>query len=131
MPSQVGTTYGTRFQFQGTGIVIYSGTGDPEGTQIGSVGDLYLRKDASAVRPPIYSKISGTDTTTGWTAIAGAGAVSANILGPSSASLRVTGNLSGGQAGGGQMSLTGNAPTVRVAVIFAPQSATIGATGNT
>lgn len=70
MSSQVGTTYGTRFRFQGLDLLVYGGTGSPEGVQSGSVGDLYVRADPGATNPAIYVKRSGTATTTGWVPLA-------------------------------------------------------------
>lgn len=69
MSAQPGTTYGTRFRFEATGTWVYAGTGTPEGAQVGTVGDLYVRADASLANPPLYYKASGTATNTGWEAL--------------------------------------------------------------
>ncbi len=45
---------------------ISSGTGTPEGSVVGSVGDLYLRTDGST-STTLYVKTSGSATKTGWT----------------------------------------------------------------
>lgn len=46
---------------------ITSGTGAPENRVVGSVGDLYLRKDGGAATT-LYVKTSGALTRVGWTA---------------------------------------------------------------
>lgn len=48
--------------------VIYTGTGSPENNQVGSIGDLYLRRDGGT-NTTLYVKESGTNTDTGWAAI--------------------------------------------------------------
>jgi len=73
MSAQAGTTYGTRFVFTATGQAIYSGTGSPEGVQVGNVGDWYVRADPGTTAPGLYVKRSGTATTTGWVAVAEVG----------------------------------------------------------
>ena len=74
MSSQAGTTYGTRFRFEASDGQVYSGTGSPEGVQTGSVGDWYLRTDATSISAALYYKLTGTATTTGWNAIDPTGA---------------------------------------------------------
>ena len=71
MSAQAGTTFGTRFVFTATGQTICAGTGSPEGALVGSVGDLYVRLDASALNPALYAKLSGAATNTGWEAVGG------------------------------------------------------------
>lgn len=44
---------------------VFSGTANPEGGQVGSVGDVYLRT-TGGVSSTIWFKISGTATNTGW-----------------------------------------------------------------
>lgn len=46
---------------------VRQGTGSPAGVVVGSVGDLYLRRDGGAATT-LYVKESGTDTTAGWVA---------------------------------------------------------------
>jgi hypothetical protein len=70
MSAQAGTTYGTRLRFQGLDLVIYAGSGSPEGVQTGSVGDWWVRADPGSADPCLYVKRSGTATTTGWIAVA-------------------------------------------------------------
>lgn len=72
MSAQSGTTYGDPFAFTESSIRVFSGTGSPEGVLTGWVGDFYFRKDAGATTPsaPIYVKLSGNGTTTGWQALA-------------------------------------------------------------
>lgn len=45
---------------------IFAGSGIPNGTLIGSVGDIYMREDGS-LRNSMYVKTSGAATNTGWT----------------------------------------------------------------
>lgn len=72
--------------FTGGGYPLYveelrmlrSGTGDPNGSIVGTVGDLYLRSGIG-----VYQKSSGTATNTGWTLIpvsAGSGSVTSVAL---------------------------------------------------
>jgi hypothetical protein len=75
MSSQAGTTYGTRFRFQGLDIQVYGGIGSPESVQTGSVGDWYVRTDVGASDPYLYIKRSGTATTTGWVAVQAGGQI--------------------------------------------------------
>ena len=56
--------------------VVYTGTGSPEGVRTGKVCDLYLRSNGGA-STTLYVKESGTNTTTGWIAIGGAGGAGA------------------------------------------------------
>lgn len=59
-----------------TGGVIRAGTADPEGSVVGWVGDVYLRRTTTSV-PNIYVKRTGVGTNTGWEALlttSGAGA---------------------------------------------------------
>jgi hypothetical protein len=72
MSAQAGTTYGTRFKFTVAGCAIYAGAGSPEGVQTGTVGDLYVRSDASESNPALYYKATGTATNTGWQTVGGA-----------------------------------------------------------
>jgi hypothetical protein len=51
----------------GTGSLWSSGTGDPNGAVLGSVGDLWTRTDGGP-GSTLYVKESGTNTNTGWTA---------------------------------------------------------------
>ena len=74
MSAQPGSSYGTRFVFEASGCAIYSGTGTPEGAQVGSVGDLYVRADMSGSNPAVYFKATGSATNTGWVALLGSGA---------------------------------------------------------
>ncbi len=53
------------------GTSIYQGTGDPNGVQTGSVGDMAL----DATNDKLYIKTSGTDTNTGWSEVVGSGGV--------------------------------------------------------
>lgn len=46
---------------------IYTGTGSPEGSQEGSVGDLFLRRDGGS-GSTFYVKESGDGTDSGWAA---------------------------------------------------------------
>lgn len=54
------------------GISIYKGTGDPNGVQTGSVGDMAL----DTTNNKLYIKTSGTGTGTGWSEVAGGNALS-------------------------------------------------------
>ena len=83
--------------------MIYSGTGSPEGTQVGSVGDWYFRADASAVNPPLYSKMSGTETNTGWIPMISAAAAAALVP-----------EVPMWVGGTGELTITGNQPTVTI-----------------
>ena len=74
MSAQPGTTYGTRFRFEGTDGTIYAGSGTPEGAQVGSVGDLYVRADAGPGDAALWHKATGTATNTGWEAVGSLGA---------------------------------------------------------
>jgi hypothetical protein len=74
MSAQANTSYGTRFRFEGSDGQVYSGSGSPEGVQTGSVGDWYLRTDATSIAAALYYKLTGTATTTGWTALDPTGA---------------------------------------------------------
>ncbi len=59
-----------------TDIVAVEGViGSPEGTSLGSPGDLRIRQDV----PEIYQKVSGERTLTGWRLRSGAG-VSINSI---------------------------------------------------
>lgn len=49
------------------GAKVLTGTGTPEAAVVGSVGDLYTRKDGGA-NTTLYVKESGTNTNTGWIA---------------------------------------------------------------
>lgn len=49
------------------GARIMDGYGSPVGAVVGSIGDMYLRKDGGA-GTSLYIKESGTNTTGGWTA---------------------------------------------------------------
>jgi hypothetical protein len=51
------------------GATLYTGTGTPEGAQVGSVGDLFCRTDGGA-GTTLYIKQSGSATNTGWVATA-------------------------------------------------------------
>jgi hypothetical protein len=73
MSSQPGTTYGTQFRFEATDVEVFSGSGSPEGVQVGDVGDWYVRSDPGTTAPGLYVKRSGTATTTGWVAVAEVG----------------------------------------------------------
>lgn len=75
MSSQAGTTYGTRFRFQGLDLQVYGGSGSPESVQTGSVGDWYVRTDVGDSASYLYIKRSGTATTTGWVAVQAGGTV--------------------------------------------------------
>jgi hypothetical protein len=95
---------------------------------MGSVGDLYLRKDSSATNPPIYAKLSGEETTTGWVSIAGAGTTPSDTIRPSTAVLALSGSES--SYIGAVLALTGNQPSVRLALTLSPGSAALSAAGN-
>lgn len=49
------------------GAKVLTGTGTPEAAVVGSVGDLYTRKDGGA-STTLYVKESGNNTNTGWIA---------------------------------------------------------------
>ena len=49
------------------GAKLLAGTGAPAGVVVGSVGDLYVRKDGGALTT-LYVKESGNGTTAGWVA---------------------------------------------------------------
>jgi hypothetical protein len=49
------------------GAKISAGSGTPEGSVVGSVGDLFLRRDGGA-GTTLYVKESGAATNTGWAA---------------------------------------------------------------
>ena len=51
MSSQAGTTYGTSFVFEDTVVEVFSGSGSPEGIQVGDVGDWYVRSDPGTTAP--------------------------------------------------------------------------------
>lgn len=58
----------------GTTRDIFEGNGTPEGSQTGSIGDIYIRLDGGA-STVLYIKESGSATNTGWVAYgAGGGA---------------------------------------------------------
>lgn len=61
--SASGTASGGAF----TGGNVIAGTGSPENSLIGWVGDLYLRRDGGA-NTTLYVKESGNGTNTGWIA---------------------------------------------------------------
>lgn len=69
---QSNTSYADRFRFIPTGCTLRSGTGSPEGVVVGSVCDVYVRKDTSGLSPGLYTKQTGTLTNTGWVAVGGA-----------------------------------------------------------
>jgi hypothetical protein len=46
----------------------FSGTGTPEGTQVGFIGDLYSRRDGGS-GTSLYVKESGNNTNTGWSSV--------------------------------------------------------------
>ena len=69
---QSNTSYADRFRFIPTGCTLRSGTGSPEGVVVGSVCDVYVRKDTSGLNPGLYTKQTGTLTNTGWVAVGGA-----------------------------------------------------------
>lgn len=123
MSSQPGTTYGTQFEFEETGQRFYAGTGDPNGTQVGTVGDFYFRADCSMTVPPLYAKLSGTASNTGWVPIAtGYGSpVSAHIFTPQTGALTIEGQ-SGAGLGTGELHIVGNQPTVIVAHLIQPST---------
>jgi len=73
MSSQAGTTYGTSFVFEDTVVEVFSGSGSPEGIQVGDVGDWYVRSDPGTTAPGLYVKRSGIATNTGWVAVAEVG----------------------------------------------------------
>jgi hypothetical protein len=45
------------------GVRIIEGNGSPEGSEVGSIGDMYLDRDGGRT---LYVKESGNDTNTGW-----------------------------------------------------------------
>ncbi len=49
------------------GAKVLAGTGSPESAVVGSVGDLYVRRDGGA-GTTLYVKESGNNTNTGWVA---------------------------------------------------------------
>lgn len=49
------------------GAKVLAGTGDPEGVVVGSVGDLFVRKDGGAATT-LYVKEVGNNVATGWAA---------------------------------------------------------------
>ena len=49
------------------GARVLTGTGSPESVVVGSVGDLFTRKDGG-VSTTLYVKESGNETNTGWAA---------------------------------------------------------------
>lgn len=49
------------------GVYVRTGTGSPNGSVIGSVGDLFLRTDGGT-STTLYVKQSGANTLTGWVA---------------------------------------------------------------
>jgi len=49
------------------GAKVLAGTGDPNGAVLGSVGDMYVRKDGGA-GTTLYVKEAGANTTAGWAA---------------------------------------------------------------
>ncbi|MDR3583500.1 MAG: hypothetical protein P4L62_04035 [Candidatus Pacebacteria bacterium] len=53
------------------GTSVYQGTGDPNGVQTGSVGDMAI----DSTNDKLYIKTSGTATNTGWSEIVGSGGV--------------------------------------------------------
>jgi hypothetical protein len=66
--TEIGSTFGATIPvarwFNGSATVsIFVGTGDPEGSITGSIGDEYIRKGATGRK---YIKETGTATTTGW-----------------------------------------------------------------
>lgn len=48
------------------------GTGSPEGAIVGTLGDVFVKTDAT---PGFYMKLTGVDTNTGWSALGGGGVV--------------------------------------------------------
>ena len=82
---QSGTTYGSRFRFTETACTTSSGTGSPEGAVVGDICDLYVRADTGTV----YTKITGTGTNTGWSALLKTGD-STTALPPSGAIFFIT-----------------------------------------
>lgn len=69
MSAQPNTAYGTRFRFEGTDVRVYSGAGEPEGVQVGSIGDLYVQADAGSGGTALWHKATGLATSTGWEAV--------------------------------------------------------------
>ena len=53
--------------FDMNGARVTSGKGSPEGSEVGSIGDLYTDKEGGAVTT-LYVKESGSNTDTGWIA---------------------------------------------------------------
>lgn len=51
---------------------IFKGAGSPEGVQVGRIGDFWINTSGGA-SDTLYTKKSGTATTTGWVAIGGGG----------------------------------------------------------
>jgi len=123
MSSQPGTTYGTQFEFEETGQRFYAGTGDPNGVQVGSVGDFYFRADCSMTVPPLYAKLTGTASNTGWVPIAtGYGStVSAHVITPLTGELTIEGQ-SGAGLSTGALQIVGNQPVIVVAHLIQPST---------
>ena len=127
MSSQKGTTYGTDFEFEATGKRFYAGTGDPNGAQVGSVGDFYFRADCSMTVAPLWVKLSGTATTSGWFPIAGYGLVSAHVFAPQTGALTIEGQSN--SIGTGELHIEGNPAIFIQAHVFQPSTGTLSIEG--
>lgn len=66
------TVSADRFRLNTTLCTIYSGSGSPESAVTGKPCDLYVRSDASASNPAVYTKLTGTGNT-GWSAVLSTG----------------------------------------------------------
>lgn len=76
-----------------TGGRICSGTGSPESSVTGWIGDVYLRRDGSA-GTSVYVKESGSGTNTGWVALASASGGGGSLSNPVTAVQGGTGQSS-------------------------------------
>lgn len=87
-----GVPQGWRLLLDRVNTPVYTGTGTPEGNVIASVGALFLRTDGSA-GTTVYTKTSGTATSTGWTALGVSTSTNLTIGAATDAAYVVPGNV--------------------------------------
>jgi hypothetical protein len=77
--AQTQSTYADRFILRGGPCAEINGTGDPNGSKVGSPCDRYVRTDTSATAPTVYVKLTGAATNTGWVPVLAASPVQYGI----------------------------------------------------